>query len=482
MSNKFLVGVGAAAVVIGLVVSVGRAVAAADVSLEAETFGVSPRLAATVDSDSTASGRSALDLRTNATATVTVSTPASSAVVVRAKGQLCSGAPAMTVSLDGKNVAQNTVSATAWTDYSTAVSVAAGTHTIVIRYANDFNFLCDRRLLVDRVTLLASTPTTTPTTTTTTTPTTSTTPTTTTPTTTTPTTTTTVPTTVPPASSATAAAPFTPSGPFKTAIPASATLDPKSAAMVTRMTRENGMYANLVDFGVPVFTSSTSSSRYTVKCTITTWGTCPFAGAQVPIPDNAAPNKGSDGAMVVVDESSRKVYEFWQAKKSGGQWTTSWGAVNSLDGTGWGGNSTGSGASRLAGLVRVNEIAQGQIPHALVIQIDNACSGTFRAPAVKTDGTSTRSDCIPEGARVRLDPTVNLATLTMTPAARTIATALQVYGAYVIDVGGSPLSLSFERDTSAASTAIGSVYQNAGLRWDYDNIPGIPYNRLQVLS
>ncbi|WP_280833387.1 hypothetical protein [Mycolicibacterium frederiksbergense] len=252
--------------------------------------------------------------------------------------------------------------------------------------------------------------------------------------------------------------------------------------MVARIARENAMYANLVEFGVPIYTATASSPRYTVTCRITTWGPCPFAGMQIPIPAGARPSLGSDGAMVVVDETTQRSYEFWQAKLSSGKWSASWGAINDLSGTGWGGNSTGSGASRLGGVIQLSEIAAGDIPHALAIQIDNTCTQVFRAPAVKTDGTSARTDCIPEGARVRLDPTVNLDSLNLAPAVRVVGRALQRYGAYVVDTGGAPLSLSFEMDPTATRSSVGSVYQRNGLRWDYDNLPGLPYQRLQVLA
>lgn len=185
--------------------------------------------------------------------------------------------------------------------------------------------------------------------------------------------------------------------------------------------------------------------------------------------------------MVVIDEPSRKVYEFWQARHIAGTWVASWGAVNNLDGSGWGGASTGSGASRLAGVIRVDEIGQGNIPHALAVQTDNVCAAVFRAPALKTDGRSTRPDCIPEGARLRLDPRLDLNSLRLSSAERSVAKALQIYGAYVIDRGGAPLSVSFERDNAASGPAIGATYRDAGLRWDYDDLGGIPWHRLQVL-
>ncbi len=50
------------------------------------------------------------------------------------------------------------VPATAWTQYSTAVNIAAGTHTIVIAYDNDLYLpgVCDRNLRADKLTLSGS--------------------------------------------------------------------------------------------------------------------------------------------------------------------------------------------------------------------------------------------------------------------------------------------------------------------------------------
>jgi hypothetical protein len=128
------------------------------------------------------------------------------------------------------------------------------------------------------------------------------------------------------------------------------------------------------------------------------------------------------------------------------------------------------------------EIQKGDIPHALVVQSDSVCANVFRAPGWKTDGTSTRTDCIPEGARIRLDPAVDLDSLTLAPAVLAVARALQLYGAYVVDGGGAPISVSFELDPTATSDSIGAVYEQAGLRWDYDSLPGVPWDRLQVLA
>ena len=103
------------------------------------------------------------------------------------------------------------------------------------------------------------------------------------------------------------------------------------------------------------------------------------------------------------------------------------------------------------------------IEHALVVQSDTVCAGVFRAPAIKTDGDSTRTDCLPEGARLQLDPSIDVSKITgITPAERTVARALQRYGAYVIDRGGAPLSVSFERAPDATASSPGSAYVAAG--------------------
>ncbi len=285
------------------------------------------------------------------------------------------------------------------------------------------------------------------------------------------------------AAAVTAARPFAASSPFNVPVAGAPAIDPNSAAMIARAGRAGLGYANLVEFGIPVYEATPSTPRQSVRCTITDWGPCPLAGSPRPIPANAKPSVGSDGAMVVLDRTAGTVDEYWQAAPAATGWTTSWGAINSLSGSGWGGGSTGAGASRLAGVVRVAEIQAGAIPHALVVQTDTVCATTFRPPALKTDGDSTRSDCIPEGARLQLDPAIDVAAIPgITPGEVAVARALQVYGAYLIDRAGTSLAVSFEVASDASGSSPGSVYTTAGFGWDYYGMPHIPWNRLRVLQ
>lgn len=276
--------------------------------------------------------------------------------------------------------------------------------------------------------------------------------------------------------------PFAADSPFNTPIAEEVQVDRRSSTLVGAATADGMLHAGLIEFGIPIYRATADTPRYTVPCTVEhDWGSCPFDGVSVPIPDDARPQTGSDGAMVIVDEEARLSYEFWQAVPTDDGWTTTFGAVNDLDGSGWGGAATGSGASRLAGIVRVAEIERGEIPHALAIQSDNICAEVFRAPALKTDGRSTRSDCLPEGALLRLDPRVDLDALDLTTAQRAVAVAMQRYGGYVMDISGAPLSVAFERAPDSGDTSPGSVYEAAGLRWDYDGMQDVPWDRLQII-
>ena len=275
--------------------------------------------------------------------------------------------------------------------------------------------------------------------------------------------------------------PFSAASPWRQPVPPDPSTDRGSAAMIASVQSSPGLHANIVTYGIPIYRADAGTPAHEVSCTMTSYGLCPFAGWPVLIPDDARPNSGVDHVLVTVDEANGISYEFWRAVKSGDRWSTSFAAVNSLRGSGWGGAATGAGASRLAGVIRIEEIAAGDIPHALALQTNNACP-TFRPPALKSDGASTRADCIPQGARLQLDPSLDLSTLDLAPGERAVATAMQRYGGYVMDVASTTLSVSFEQDKDAAPGTLGETYQDAGFRWDYDAMERIPWNKLRVLE
>jgi len=270
--------------------------------------------------------------------------------------------------------------------------------------------------------------------------------------------------------------PYASTSAWNVPIPAAPVLAVKSAAIVTHLASAPAI-ADLYEFGFPVYDADGATARYTINCT-EPWGTCGLERQPVPVPSGAVQSSGSDGAMVVVDWSTRMAYDFWQARHTAsGGWTASWGTVSSIDGDGRSDGATGAGLPVLGGLIRASEIQLGVIDHALAFSTDNACQSVFRYPAWKTDGASARPDCIPEGARVQLDPRLNVASLPgITPAEAAVAKALQVYGAYARDNGGATIAFAFEDPVGRADP-----YPAAGLAWDYAAMPHIPWNRLRVI-
>jgi hypothetical protein len=149
------------------------------------------------------------------------------------------------------------------------------------------------------------------------------------------------------------------------------------------------------------------------------------------------------------------------------------------DGRETGGSSTGSNISRYAGVIRVSEIVAGNIAHALFFSTDIARPVQFRYPAAKTDGWSNASVTIPEGSRVQLDPDLDLAAIPgITPGELAVGRALQVFGAYCGDNGGSRMGFLFEYPDNGSRTG----YASAGLAWDYFDMSHLPWNQLRVLA
>jgi len=90
----------------------------------------------------------------------------------------------------------------------------------------------------------------------------------------------------------------------------------------------------------------------------------------------------------------------------------------------------------VAGAMTIKQLQAGNIDHALALTIPNTRAGVYASPAQRTDGKIASSDAIPEGARLRLDPRLNLASLHLPPLVRLIAQAAQKYGIVVRDTSG----------------------------------------------
>ena len=133
-------------------------------------------------------------------------------------------------------------------------------------------------------------------------------------------------------------------------------------------------------------------------------------------------------------------------------------------------------ASRtLAGVVRISELQAGHIDHALGFVSHYTCKYSFRYPAVKTDGRRILQPCIPRehhSARSvdqrRRSPASHPASASWRtrcrPTVRTATTRwLESRFAFESPIDGQP-----------------AIYRSVGFRWDYWNMPHIPWTSLRV--
>ena len=114
--------------------------------------------------DTAASGGKAIKLVKNSTGSVTVATDKITAIKVTAKADECEGNPTMQVKLDDVVIANQSVGATAWTEYSFPVIKAGGSHQLQVSFTNQYSAVwfgswvrCVRALSVDKAVIITET-------------------------------------------------------------------------------------------------------------------------------------------------------------------------------------------------------------------------------------------------------------------------------------------------------------------------------------
>jgi hypothetical protein len=157
-----------------------------------------------------------------------------------------------------------------------------------------------------------------------------------------------------------------------------------------------------------------------------------------------------------------------------------WPGVSYSEGWSWG--ATGTSIPVAAGLIRASEIAAGYIPHAIAASVPDACASWFVSPAQRSDGNDANfNNCVPEGARLRLDPSLNVDALPLSPIARVIARAAQQYGIIVRDVTHSTFTF-YGEDPKSAGTLVYGAGGPLGDVGHYSMFSGFPWRSLQVIA
>jgi len=282
-----------------------------------------------------------------------------------------------------------------------------------------------------------------------------------------------------------------------------APLDPNSAAMAANLKAQvDKYYGGIAAFNVykhntSVYTVPAAQKRTTVK-----WNNCqkktytpsqlytPSRGAHfvdVPLPDEALPAVASDGQLTIYSPSSDQMWEFWKAEKRADGWYACWGGRidNVSKSHGFFSDGMGASASGLAvaaGSIRINEAQRGYIDHALSLAIPSPANWTnFSWPAQRSDGSDKAASAIPEGTRLRLDPSVDVDKLKLTPVAKMVAKSAQKYGFIVTDKSGA-VSVQAESGAGAESATGADPWRALlGGTPSYLVFKNFPWDKMQVL-
>lgn len=307
---------------------------------------------------------------------------------------------------------------------------------------------------------------------------------------------------------------FRDDSPINTKIPSSQGVASNSSTLVNSILRTKNPLlswgSGAAAGGVPLYKATSSTRRYNVVPAYAgahgsplsywdrdDWGANPFAGYSIPwdpawvIPGNVN-SREDDKWVTIEDPDSGLVYELWMTTwnyKGDGKLECWWGGISNVSKTNAGqikpvaGKATGSNISTIAGSILLQELADGIIPHALTFSGDYTKKNSYVYPASASDGVMSGSQWVPEGTRIRLNPSYNPESDgSLKKYEKIIARALIDYGAYLIDVGGEGTTFGVRKYPADAN--VSSIRNQVGIpntEWvPLDNIPWKQH--LQVLG
>ncbi|NED75022.1 helix-turn-helix domain-containing protein [Streptomyces sp. SID9944] len=206
---------------------------------------------------------------------------------------------------------------------------------------------------------------------------------------------------------------------------------PDSAQMVTDLLAPGRarVYSGSAGLLVHRATPSTPTHEVVPREHVDQWGPNPFEGVRFPWDESWKVPRSAREWTVVITPDGRSL-ECRRIEVRDGKPSCEWGAVSDIRGSSLSdkGQATGSGLSRLAGLITGADWKSGRIEHALAFGTpDN--NGRHVFPAVGSDGPGQGP--WREGQFIWLDRAYDIdADTTLEPYERMIAKALQEYGAF----------------------------------------------------
>ncbi len=154
-----------------------------------------------------------------------------------------------------------------------------------------------------------------------------------------------------------------------------------------------------------------------------------------PVEGGGAPG---DRHVLVVRQGTCELFELFNSIRQGDGWSADSGArfdlrSNALRPLGWT-SADAAGLPILPGLVRYEEVAAGEIRHAIRVTFSQTYRG-YILPATHFASSRTDPTLPPMGMRLRLKASFD--TSSLAPQARVIAVAMQRYGLIVADNGSN---------------------------------------------
>jgi hypothetical protein len=227
----------------------------------------------------------------------------------------------------------------------------------------------------------------------------------------------------------------------------SAPVDPDSTNIINYIGATTPLHP---DFGAGLYDGQTIGIPYDivsgspfVAIDYTAYGSESDPGP-MPVPKNAPiegyPKPGNgDRHVLILDRDNCWLYELYSSyPQKNGSWDAASGAVWDLLNDEqrpytWT-SADAAGLSVFAGLARYDEVASGEIRHALRFTLQNS-ENAFTPPASHWAGNSTDPDAAPMGMRMRLQASYDISSFP--PQAQTILAALKTYGIIMADNGSS---------------------------------------------
>lgn len=211
-----------------------------------------------------------------------------------------------------------------------------------------------------------------------------------------------------------------------------------------------GPTINSYAYSVPIYT--VGARQATVKVRLDNpadyAATLRAALERVPVPRRAKAAAGTDQHMVVWQPSTDTLWEFWKMHrerdgwhaKSGGRMprvSENPGYFAGPAGYPWG--ATASSLPLVGGLILPGELRSGHIRHALAMALPKTRGSRWAFPAQRSDGFVADPLAVPEGARFRLDPRLDVEGLRVSRTVKALARAAQRYGLIVRDTSATPV-------------------------------------------